>query len=68
MAAFVAFLLLLPNYQNGLIQLSLDNTTAVAYLNHQGAQISALAIEMWCWYPGAGAWKNISCQHFVHKS
>ena len=53
MAAFLALQVLDPNYWNGHVQLSLDNTTAVAYLNHQGGtksvQLSALAIEIWCW-------------------
>ena len=35
------------------VQLSLDNTTAVAHLNHQGGTksvlLSALATEIWCW-------------------
>ena len=38
MTAFLALQLLVPNYPNGHIQLSLDNTTAVAYLNHQEGQ------------------------------
>ena len=53
MAAFLALQLLVPNYRNGHIQLSLDNTTAVAYLNHQvgtkSVQLSALATEKWYW-------------------
>ena len=53
MAAFLALLLLIPNYRNGHILLSLDNTTAVAYLNYQGGtksvQLSALVTEMWYW-------------------
>ena len=40
MAVFLAPQLLIPNYWNGHIQLSLDNTTTVAYLNHQGDKIS----------------------------
>ena len=35
-AAFLVLQLLVPNYRNGHVQLPLDNTTAVAYLNHQG--------------------------------
>ena len=53
MAAFLALQLLVPNCRNVHVQPSLDNTTAVAYLNHQGGtksvQLSALATEMWCW-------------------
>ena len=53
MSAFLALQLLVPDYRVGHIQLSLDNTIAVAYLNHQGGtksvQLSALAIEMWYW-------------------
>ena len=53
MAAFLALQLLVPNCRNVHVQLSLDNTTAVAYLNHQGGtksvQLSALATEIWCW-------------------
>ena len=52
-AAFLALHLLVPNYRNGHVQLSLDNTTAVGYLNHQGGtksvQLSALATEIRCW-------------------
>ena len=36
--SILALQLLVPNYRNGHIQLSLDNTTTVAYLNHQGGQ------------------------------
>ena len=53
MAAFVALQLSVPNCWNVHVQLSLDNTTAVAYLNHQGGtksvQLSAFATEIWCW-------------------
>ena len=57
MTVFLALQLLVPNKGNGHIQLSLDNTTAVAHLNHQGGggggiksvQLSALATEMWHW-------------------
>ena len=52
-AALLALQLLVPNCRNGHIQLSLDNTTAAACLNHQGGtksvQLSALATEMWYW-------------------
>ena len=52
-AALLALQLLVPNCRNGHIQLSLDNTTAAAFLNHQGGtksvQLSALATEMWYW-------------------
>ena len=54
MAAFLALQLSVPNYRNSHVQLSLDNTTAVAYLNHQGGtksvQLSAIATEIWCWH------------------
>ena len=53
MAAFLALQLLVPNHWDGHIQLSLDNTTAVTYLNHQGGttsvQLSALVTGMWHW-------------------
>ena len=53
MAAFLALQLLVSNYRNGHIQLSLDNKTAVAYSNHQGGtksvQVSVQDTEMWCW-------------------
>ena len=52
-AAFLALQLLVSNCRNVHIQLSLDNTTAVAYLNHQvgtkSVQLSALATKIWCW-------------------
>ena len=52
-AAFLALHLLVPNYRNSHVQLSLDNTMAVAYLNNLGwtksVQLSVLATEIWCW-------------------
>lgn len=53
MAAFLALQFLIPNHREIHVQISMDNTTAVSYVNRLGGtkseHLTSIATEMWAW-------------------
>ena len=77
-AAFLALQTFAARFSNGHILLLIDNTTAIAYINHKGGThsqaLSNLTIEMWEWclvrnlsihIPG---WENVSADMKSRRS